>query len=147
MYEFLDYRVEDVMSRPVTVRPEATLADVEQLLEEHGWNALPVVDAQDRLVGVVTSMDFLKAFAFPEDTILPPYHDVMKRPVASVMSRDPQTVCARTPLTRVLEKIVDSRNKSFPVVDDDRVIGIVARKDVMLALRRADEGKKPTNTA
>ena len=147
MYEFLDYRVEDVMSRPVTVASDATLAEVERILEERGFNALPVVDAKGRLVGVVTTMDLLKAFTFPEDTILPPYHEIMKRPVASVMSRDPQTVCARTPLTRVLQKIVDSRNKSFPVLDDDRVIGVVSREDVMLALRRADEGKKPSSPA
>lgn len=143
MYEFLDYRVEDVMSRAVTVRPEATLAEAEALLEKNGYNSLPVVDAAERLIGVVTSLDLLRAFAFPEDTILPRFTEVMKRPVSSVMSRDAQTVCPRTPLTRVLQKIVDTRNKSFPVVDDDRVVGIVAREDVMLALRRAEEGWKP----
>jgi len=143
MYEFLDYRVEDVMSRAVTVRPEATLAEVEALLEKNGFNSLPVVDAGERLLGVVTSLDLLRAFAFPEDTILPRFSDVMERPVSSVMSRDAQTVCPRTPLTRALAKLVDTRNKSFPVVDDDRVVGIVAREDVMLALRRAQEGWKP----
>jgi CBS domain-containing protein len=143
MYEFLDYRVEDVMSRAVTVRPEATLAEVEVLLEKNGFNSLPVVDAGERLLGVVTSLDLLRAFAFPEDTILPRFSDVMERPVSSVMSRDAQSVCPRTPLTRALAKLVDTRNKSFPVVDDDRVVGIVAREDVMLALRRAQEGWKP----
>jgi CBS domain-containing protein len=102
-----------------------------------------VVDEGDRLIGVVTSLDLLRAFAFPEDTILPRFSDVMQRPVATVMTRDAQTVCPRTPLTRVLQKIVDTRNKSFPVVDDDRVVGVVAREDVMLALRRAEEGWKP----
>jgi CBS domain-containing protein len=142
MYEFLDYRVEDVMSRAVTVRAETTLAEAEALLEKQGFNSLPVVDAGERLVGVVTSLDLLRAFAFPEDTILPSFSDVMQRPVSSVMSRDAQSVCPRTPLTRVLQKIVDTRNKSFPVVDDDRVVGIIAREDLMLALRRAEEGRK-----
>ena len=91
----------------------------------------------------MTSLDLLRAFAFPEDTILPRFSEVMQRPVSGVMSRDAQTVCPRTPLTRVLQKIVDTRNKSFPVVDDDRVVGIVAREDLMLALRRAEEGWKP----
>jgi CBS domain-containing protein len=143
MYEFLDYRVEDVMSRAITVRAETTLAEAEALLEKQGFNSLPVVDAGERLVGVVTSLDLLRAFAFPEDTILPRFSDVMQRPVSSVMSLDAQSVCPRTPLTRVLQKLVDTRNKSFPVVDDDRVVGIVAREDVMLALRRAQEGWKP----
>ena len=143
MYEFLDYRVEDVMSRAVTVGPDATLAEAGAILEKNGFNSLPVVDAGERLLGVVTSLDLLRAFAFPEDTILPRFSEVMQLPVSRVMSLDAQTVCPRTPLTRVLQKIVDTRNKSFPVVDDDRVVGIIAREDVMLALRRAEEGWKP----
>jgi CBS domain-containing protein len=143
MYEFLNYRVEDVMSRAVTVGPDATLAEAGAILEKNGFNSLPVVDAGERLVGVVTSLDLLRAFAFPEDTILPRFSDVMRRPVSSVMSRDALSVCPRTPLTRVLQKLVDTRNKSFPVLDGDRVVGIVAREDVMCALRRAEEGWKP----
>jgi CBS domain-containing protein len=143
MYEFLDYRVEDVMSRPVSVRADATIAEAEAILERNGFNSLPVVDAGERLLGVVTSLDLLRAFAFPEDTILPSFSEVMRRPVSGIMSRDVHTVCPRTPLTRVLQKLVDSGNKSFPVVEDDRVVGVVAREDVMLALRRAEEGWKP----
>jgi CBS domain-containing protein len=143
VYEFLDYRVQDVMNRPVTVGPDATLAEVEVLLEKHGFNALPVVDEAERLLGLVTSLDLLRAFDFPEDTILPSYERVMQRPVRDVMTRDVLTVCPRTPLSRVVEKIVDTRNKSFPVLDDDRVVGIVAREDVMLALRQGVAGAKP----
>jgi len=143
MYEFLDYRVEDVMSRAVSVGPDATLAEAEAILERNRFNSLPVVDAGERLLGVVTSLDLLRAFAFPDDTILPRFSEVMRRPVSGIMSRDAQTVCPRTPLTRLLQKLVDSRNKSFPVLDGDRVVGVVAREDVMLALRRAEEGWKP----
>jgi CBS domain-containing protein len=143
MIEFLDYQVQDVMSRPVCVRGETTIAEVEALLEKHGWNGVPVVDEAERPVGFVTSLDLLAAFAFPEDTILPPFERVLERPVTDVMSRDVLTVCPRTPLTRVLQKLVDSRSKSFPVVDDGRVVGVVAREDVMGALRRASEGKRP----
>jgi CBS domain-containing protein len=142
MYEFLDYQVQDVMSRPVCVRGETTLAEAEALLEKHGWNGVPVVDEAERPVGFVTSLDLLKAFAFSEDTILPPFERVLARPVTEVMSRDLITVCPRTPLTRVLQKLVDSRSKSFPVVDDDRLVGMIAREDVMGALRRAGEGKR-----
>lgn len=143
MYEFLDYRVQDVMNRAVTVGPDTSLAEVESLLEKHGFNALPVVDEGERLLGIVTSLDLLRAFDFPEDTILPDYDRVMQRPVRDVMTRDVATVCPLTPLTRVVEKIVDSRNKSFPVVDADRVVGVVAREDVMLALRQGVAGAKP----
>jgi CBS domain-containing protein len=143
MYEFLDYQVQDVMSRPVCIPPETTLAEAQALLEKHGWNGVPVVDAAERALGFVTSLDILKAFAFSEDTILPPYDQILARPVSQVMSRDVLTVCPRTPLTRVLQKLVDTRSKSFPVVDDERVVGVIAREDVMGALRRAGQGKRP----
>ena len=143
MYEFLDYQVQDVMNRPLMVTADTTLAEVELLLEKHGYNALPVVDAAERLVGLVSSLDLLRAFSFPEDVILPPYEEIMVRGIEGVMTRDVLTVCPRTPLTRVLQKIIDTRNKSFPVVDDDRVVGMVAREDVMLALRRGTGGRKP----
>jgi len=143
MYEFLDYQVQDVMSRPVCVRGETTLAEAEALLEKHGWNGVPVVDAAERLVGFFTSLDLLDAFAFAEDTILPSYERILARSVSDVMTRDVVSVCPRTPLTRVLQKLVDTGSKSFPVVDDDRVIGVIAREDVMGALRRAGQGKRP----
>ena len=143
MYEFLDYQVQDVMNRPLVVTADTTLAEVELLLEKHGYNALPVVDAAERLVGLVSSLDLLRAFSFPEDVILPPYEKIMVRGIEGVMTRDVLTVCPRTPLTRVLQKIIDTRNKSFPVVDDDRVVGMVAREDVMLTLRRGAGGRKP----
>jgi CBS domain-containing protein len=143
MYEFLDYQVQDVMSRAVCIRGETTLGEAEALLEKHGWDGVPVVDAGERPVGFFTSLDLLKAFAFSEDVILPPYERILERPVAEVMTRDVLTVCPRTPLTRVLQKLVDTRHKSLAVVDGDRVVGVVAREDVMGALRRAGQGKKP----
>jgi CBS domain-containing protein len=143
VYEFLEWRVEDVMSEPLCVSPSTTLAEAESLLEKHGYNTLPVVDAEGALLGVVSSLDLLRAFDFSEDAILPAYHRIMQKSVETVMTRDAHTVTPRAPLTRVLRKLVDSRSKSFPVVDDDRVVGVVAREDVMQALRRAQSGEKP----
>jgi CBS domain-containing protein len=145
-YEFLEWRVEDVMSKPLCIAPATTLAEAERLLEEHDYNALPVVDGRGALQGMVTSIDLLRAFDFNEDVILPDYDRIMERSVETVMTRDALTVTPRAPLTRVLRKLVDTRNKSFPVVDDGRVVGVIAREDVMRALRRARGGEKPTQS-
>ena len=147
MYEFLDYLVSDVMAKPTVVGPDATLAEVERILEQTGFNGLPVVSG-GTLVGFVTSLDLLDAFRFTPDAILPPYDEIMRRPVSTAMAREPEVVQPRTHLTRVLEKMVATRNKSFPVVDprDQRVVGVVAREDVMQALRRADAGERPAGS-
>ena len=144
MYEFLQYRVEDVMSCKVaTTTPDATLAEVEQVFDEHDFNGLPVLDETRQLVGVVTKLDLLKAFRFSEEHMFPPYAKIMQGSVESVMTRDPQTVTPRAPLTRVLEKLVVSGNKSFPVLDGHHLVGIVSREDILGALRRASAEKRP----
>jgi acetoin utilization protein AcuB len=145
MYEFLDYRVADAMTKsPVTVTPDTPIAKAEALLEEHGWNALPVVEDGSRLVGMVTSLDLLKAFRFTDDRLFPAYEEIMARPVREVMSEKLTTVSPRTPLTRALEKMVRTRNKSLPVALGGELQGILAREDVLNALRRAVAGERPT---
>lgn len=145
MYEFLDYLVCDVMQvDPVTVGPDASLADVEAIFAERDFNALPVVERSGEMVGLVTKLDVLKAFRFTEEHMFPPYADIMAQPVSRVMARDVATVTPREPLTRVLQKMLDTRNKSFPVVDDGALVGVVAREDVLAGLRRAASGEKAT---
>jgi CBS domain-containing protein len=143
MYEFLDYVVSDAMTRePVSVAPSTNLARAEYLLERNGWNALPVVES-GLLVGIVTSLDLLKAFRFTRDRLFPPYEQIMSAAVREIMHKEVETVEPRTPLPRALEKMVRTRNKSLPVADDGRLVGILSRQDVMRALRHAVAGEKP----
>jgi CBS domain-containing protein len=144
MYEFLDYQVQDVMTEnPTTILPDARLSEAEAIFEEHDWNGLPVVDASGALVGFLTQLDLLRAFEFDEDHMFPPYEQIMQTEVARVMSRDVHTVAPRTPLTRVLTRMLHTRCKSMPVLDaDDRLVGMVARHDVMTALRKATSGQR-----
>jgi len=143
VYEFLDFRVCDAMTRdPVQVGPAASLAEAEALFEKHGFNALPVVAPGGELLGVVTQLDLLRAFRFTDDHMFPPYEQVMAGPVRQVMTTDATTVTPRTPLTRVLETLVRTRMKSVPVVEDGRVVGMIAREDLLAALRRAVAGER-----
>lgn len=145
MYEFLDYRVSDAMTKdPLTIAPDATIAEAERLFERHGFNLLPVVEGGRRLVGVLSALDLLKAFRFDEEHLFPPYEQIMSRPIRAVMSAKPLTVSPRTPLTRALEKMVRTRNKSLPVALGGEVVGILTREDVLNALRRAVAGERPT---
>ena len=137
MYGFVQATVADVMSRqPVTIGPDTTLAEVQGLFEDYGFNGLPVVDAQSRLVAVVTKLDILRAFTLRPDAIVPDYATIMNEPVRTVMTRDPVTVEPTLPLTRVLHRLVGMGVKSLPVVEGEALVGVVAREDVLDALRR-----------
>lgn len=144
MYEFLDYCVEDVMTRAVrTITREAPIREVEQIFSSHGFNGLPVIDEKRELLGLVTKLDVLAAFRSSADCMFLPYEEIMETPAWKVMSRDVQTVTPLAPLTRVLENLVSTGVKSLPVLDGDAVVGIVAREDVLEGLRRATTGMPP----
>ncbi len=144
MYEFLEYQTQDVMSRDViTVRPDSKLSDVSEVFALHDFNALPVLAENGDVLGLVTQLDLLRAFQFDDEHMFPPYAEIMQRPVSLVMNREVKTVRPRTALHKVLRMMVELGSKSFPVVDADGLVGMVAREDVMRGLTTASRGERP----
>lgn len=137
MRGFIGLTVNDAMTRPVTaLSPEATVGDLEDLFERYDYNSFPVVE-NGQLVGIVTKFDFLRNFIFTTETVLPHYEELMRRRLREIMRRQVATVDPDMALTRVLQMMVDMTIKSFPVVSDGKVVGIISREDVIRALRRA----------
>lgn len=137
MYEFLRCKVKDAMTvSPITATPDTPLGTLEQLFEAHDFNGIPVLDKQGRLVGLVTKFDLLKAFILTTDSPAPRYTDIINLPASSVMTTNPETVSPDLPLSRLLQQLVEMRTKSFPVVENDRLVGIISREDVLKALHR-----------
>ncbi|MET7761363.1 CBS domain-containing protein [Streptomyces sp. NPDC005336] len=59
-----------LMSRPaVTVRPQDTIVDAARSMARHRIERLPVIDEEDRLIGIVTRRDLLRVFLRPDDEI------------------------------------------------------------------------------
>jgi len=144
MYEFLAWRVGDVMSRDVVaITPDTTIADAEELFDARDFDALPVLAPDGALAGIVSKLDVLRAYHFTPETMVPPYQEIRRRPVRSVMTLQPLTVGIELPLTRALETLVATRVKSLPVVEAGRLVGVVAREDVLRALRRSAAGERP----
>ncbi len=140
MRGFIGLTVSDAMTRPVvTVSPDATVGALEELFERYDYNSFPVVE-NNRLVGIVTKFDFLRNFIFTPETVLPHYQELMQRRVGEIMRRRVATVDPDMALTRVLQMMVDMTIKSFPVVSDGKVVGIVSREDIIRALRRTVGG-------
>lgn len=135
MYDFLNYRVGSYMTpNPKTVSRETTLRELKTLFDTHDFNSFPVVDG-NRLVGLVTKLDFLKAFTFSTSQIVPHYDDLMDRTVASVMTTAVVHAETEAPLTRALQLMVEMRARSFPVLDSGgNLRGVIAREDIMRAL-------------
>jgi len=138
MYEFLHYQVRDAMTAdPIAISPKTKLHEVEALFEFHDFNGVPVIDDQWRLHGILTKFDLLKAFSFDTHALVPHYHEIMEQTAETIMTHDPVSVEPQLPLSRLLQKLVEMRTKSLPVVENGRLVGIIAREDVLKALRRA----------
>jgi CBS domain-containing protein len=138
MYRFLEATVERYMTTAVkTVTPRLTMRELEALFDQHDFNAFPVVD-DGRMLGLVTKLDFLRAFVFTSGRMVPNYDELMRRPVVDVMTEAVVHVEPAAPLTRVLQLMVDLKVRSFPVLGPGgRLVGMISREDVMRALREA----------
>jgi CBS domain-containing protein len=69
---------EAMTSPPITVRPTTTVAAAAKTMMQHGVNRLPVVDG-DRLAGIVTRADLVRAFTRPDDAIRDELFDMIQR--------------------------------------------------------------------
>jgi CBS domain-containing protein len=144
MYEFIYYQVRHVMTAdPIVVDQDATLSEVEAIFEEYDFNGLPVVDETSRLMGMITKLDFLKAFDFTKKNKVPHYVTIMAQNIREVMTKDLEAVYPETPLPRLLHLMIETGYKSFPVVRNHRLVGIVAREDIIGALKRGAQGLLP----
>jgi CBS domain-containing protein len=134
---FEDVPVERVMTgSPVTIDPEATLAEAAQALLQGGFRHLPVVNGMGRPVGMVSERD-LRArlgtdlYGFTRATV-----EALNEPVSGVMTPDPVSVRLGARLGEVTDTFADERVGALLVVDDaDRVRGIVSYVDLLLWLR------------
>ena len=152
--------VSQVMTSPVrTIHPDASLATAAHVLVEHRISGLPVVDEQERLIGLVTEADFLRAMGLPSHH---PHHslwqtletlfqhqDRVREPegvVADLMMADVVTVGPDQTLNEVLDVMKKYRIKRVLVCDDARhVLGIVTRSDLVRVF--FDRFRKPADKA
>ena len=114
MYRFLEGRADQYMTRAVTtVTRQTTMRELEALFEKHDFNSFPVAEG-DKMLGIVTKFDFLRAFAFTTDQMMPHYDELMRRPVREMMTEAVVHVEPSAPLTRVLQLMVNLKSRSFP---------------------------------
>jgi CBS domain-containing protein len=121
-------RARDVMTRElITLAPEQDVVVAMRRLLEHRISGAPVVDARGNLVGMLTQRDCLRvAYAAS-------YHQEPAGTVSSYMSQPVETIPADLELVEVIGVFLRSPYRRFPVLGDNRVVGIVSRRDALSA--------------
>ncbi len=118
----------DVMSSPVrTIRPETTIAEAQRILLRYGHSGLSVVDAEDRLVGIISRRDL--------DIAL--HHGFSHAPVKGYMTTNLKTITPDTPLPEIEALMMTFDIGRLPVLAAGQLVGIVTRTDVLRQLHQA----------
>jgi CBS domain-containing protein len=135
----------DLMTpNPVTLRETTPLTEAAAVMADRGLKRIPVVDAQQRLVGMVSRSDLLATVAEglrqrPATPIRQP--DGAPKTVGEIMITDVPTVQPDTPLAETLDRLLETDKRRVIVVDGERrVVGIITDGDVM---RRAAKRVRP----
>lgn len=145
-------RAKDIMTTNViTVSPETPIREIAQQLLRHHISALPVVNSEGGLVGIVSEADlmhraetgterhrscWLALLADPEQLA----HDYVKSHgtrAADLMSRDVVSVTPETPVAEIPELLEKRGIRRVPVVREGRLVGIVSRADLLRGLAAA----------
>ena len=150
-------KVKDVMNPNVVFcKPDDTVREVAKILKENDISGVPVLEGEE-LVGIVSEGDLLKLLIIPEkgELWLPSPFEVIEVPireylgwedtkkilsdvgstkVEEIMTKDVHTISSEASVEEASEHMVRHRINRMPVVEDDLVVGIVTRGDIIQGL-------------
>jgi CBS domain-containing protein len=147
-------RVEDFMTRRVvTITPDTTLLAAAKLMLEHRVGGLPVLDASGRMIGVFSESDLLREEGEDGSPWLqmmvgpdgkpaePPRLDARK--VGDVMTRQLITIAPGASIAQACRLLHEHRLRRLPVVESDKLVGMIARADLVRAVAVSAEEASP----
>jgi CBS domain-containing protein len=140
----LDVMVRDV----VTAKPDDPVADAVRPLADHDVSALPVVDNNENVVGVISEADLLHREEIgtekhrpwwleavtPASTLAGEFAKSHGRRVEEVMSTDVVSAAEDTPLGEIATILERHRIKRVPILRSGKLVGIVSRSNLIQAL-------------
>lgn len=135
--------VGSVMTRnPVAVAPSTRFKDIVELFAERGISAVPVVSATGAVVGVVSEVDLLRnrrRWLRGRRRQRARQGDMGRLTAAELMTSPVITLRSDATLAEAAGKLAASGRRRIFVVDDGRLVGVLARRDVLNVFRRPDK--------
>ena len=150
-------KVKDIMTRDVvTIKEDDTVKTAAKTLNEKDFSGLPVVDEDNKVIGMITEGDLIRRVS---NISAPSYVEILggliplesKKNyidklnsyvgylVKDMMTKDVTTISEDAEFEEVATLMVRNKIKRIPVVDnEERLIGIISRKDIMKHLFDAD---------
>lgn len=120
----------------VTIRPDQTIREAIDLLSRHNIGALVVVEGNDKPVGIISERDIVRQLARNEE--------LFANPVSSIMTSHLITGMPQDDLKTVANTMTEKRIRHIPLVDQDKLVGIISIGDVVRAQRDQYQGEIET---
>jgi acetoin utilization protein AcuB len=125
--------VKERMTRnPITIRPDTPVTEAQAMMKREKIHHLPVVDKDEKLVGIVSEKDLLYASPSPAST-LSVYEMsslLAKLKVEKVMSKNPVTVTEDVPLEEAARMMADRGIGGLPIMRGSSLVGIITESDL-----------------
>jgi CBS-domain-containing membrane protein len=132
----------------ITVGADATIVEAVNIMLRHHISGLPVVDAAEALIGIVSQGDFIRraetdtqhkrgrwlSYLAGAGRAAAEFAREHGRKVGEIMTPNPLTVAEETPLDQVVETMESHNIKRLPVMRGDRMVGIITRSDFLAAV-------------
>ncbi len=129
-----DKTVRDAMTAsPTAIAGDKTVVEAARTMTTENVGSLPVVEEQ-KLVGMVTDRDLVI-------NVLAKDLDPHKVPVADVATHDPVSASPDESLDTALQRMADEQVRRLPVVEDGRLVGILAQADVSRTAQPESTGR------
>lgn len=130
--------IREIMSSPaVTVSSASSVRHAAGMLRDRGFTALPVLDDDGRLVGIVSEADLLDGRVQPDArrrrADLPP-HPRRGDTVADVMTSPVESLTPGADIADAVTTMLDERIRCLPIVDGYTVVGVITRRDLLGAI-------------
>ena len=107
-----------------TITAAKSIADAVAVLAKHKIGALVVVEGGDRIIGIISERDIVRAIAAGAGAAL-------IEPVSSIMTRTVVTCSETDTISEIMERMTQGRFRHIPVVEQERLVGIVSIGDVV----------------
>jgi CBS domain-containing protein len=128
-------RAREIMSSPVvSVPPHFPVRDAVNLLAQRGFTAVPVVDDDCRLIGMVTEADLIRQRVAPDAPIhefVVPASGSRTAIVEDVMTTAVESFTPGADVADIADMMVSGQTRCFPIVDGGRLVGVVTRRDLL----------------
>ncbi len=133
-------KVESILAtislRLITIHADQSVQDAVDLLAKHNVGALVVVDEPGQPLGIISERDIVREAARSED--------FLGHPVGRLMTSDLVTVCPEDDVEPVIQTMISRHIRHLPVMDQERLIGVVSIRDVLKAYLGNIQGEVDT---